>query len=106
MFVRRIVIAVAAVVAAGWGIHHFTSSSSPDKSSLIASQTGASDCYSSGYQIISRLDRSKTDIYNCDIAGKWKCVTLENGLDHDVTVEVRLLWAGTLGGDKPDCILK
>lgn len=76
---------------------------SGDRSAQIASETGASSCEQTSYELINRLDGTKPRIYDCVIDGAEKCVTEESGLTQDVTVEARLLFKATLSGDAPAC---
>lgn len=75
-----------------------------DRSAQIASETGASSCTATDYQIISRLDNSKARIYDCTINGVDKCVTEQNGIASDETATVKILFANALSGGKPSCI--
>ena len=74
-----------------------------DRSSAIASETGASSCTATDYQIINRLDNTKARIYDCFINGAEKCVTEENGIANDETATAKILFASSLSGGKPDC---
>lgn len=78
----------------------------PDQSNAIESQIGGGIvCTRSDYQLINRLDSSKTPIYVCQTLGSEPiCVTDENNVVSNVTAEVRLLFANTLGSSKPACI--
>jgi hypothetical protein len=82
-------------------------SGSSDKSSQIAAALGSSSsCTDTGYGIISKVDNSKTTIYDCYDGDKAKrmCVTQENGITRDATETVRFLFQGTLAGGKPSCL--
>jgi hypothetical protein len=94
---RRLAFLVGiAAVAAGCG-------GGGDQSASIAAKIGGT-CTETSYQIIGKLDNSKTRIYDCTRGGKEMCVTQENGLVHDSTAIVRILFQGTLSGGKPGCI--
>jgi hypothetical protein len=103
MTTRSFAIAAAMVVAVLSGCG---SGGSSDQSTAIANQIGGgASCYESQYEITNRIDNSKTPIYVCTAAAaKPICVTYENGIASDVTAEVRLLFANTLGSSKPSCI--
>ena len=75
-----------------------------DKSSQIAGLIGAEACSAEQYEIISKLDHTKTQIYDCVTNGKEMCVTYQNGIASDDTVEVKLLFSNTLGDSRPVCI--
>jgi hypothetical protein len=103
----RNLIATIALAAAAWLLlthvvfnkHHATHASD------VRSAAGASSCQESGYQLLSHLDGSKTTIYDCGFPnGRERCVTMTDGVTRDATAEVRLLFAGTLGAEKPACL--
>lgn len=108
MRLTLIVVAIVAVACFGavTGRIHLPGSTPADRSVQIAQEISAESCTASAFEITSKLDDSKTRIYSCRLAstGAMKCVTEENGLAHDQTVIVRLLFADTLSGGKPDCI--
>ena len=91
-----VVLVAVAALAAGCG-------GSGDRSSAIADEIGATSCTATQYGIVSRIDNSKTQIYDCFLNGDEKCVTEENGIVSDQTAVVKLLFANTLSGGKPDC---
>lgn len=89
----------------GWG--HITGSSvsrvNPD---ALAQTIGAASCFDSSYELTNRLDGSKAELYSCNMQnGSYKCVTDENGVARDVTAEAKLVFAGALGTQKPDCVV-
>jgi hypothetical protein len=95
----RLPLLAAAVIAsliAGCG-------GSSDRSTEIASATGAASCAATDYELQNRIDRSKARIYNCWIGGIEKCVTEQNGIDQDVTTEAKLLFSTQLSAGAPDC---
>lgn len=76
-----------------------------DKSAQVRAAAGASTCQRTAYQMINRLDGSKTTIYDCYFPnGRERCVTMSDGITRDATAEVRLLFEGTLGASKPSCL--
>ncbi len=82
-------------------------SGASDKSSQIAAALGSTaSCSETVYQIVSQINNSKTQIYDCYVGATSKrmCVTQQNGLVHDSTAIVRLLFQGTLAGGKPACL--
>lgn len=70
----------------------------------VAAAAGASSCSSSGYYLKSRLDGEKTVIYDCVIAGRWRCVTEKDGLASDSTLMVEAAFASVLNADRPACL--
>lgn len=78
---------------------------SPNRSASIATSIGAYSCSRTNYEITNRLDGSKTTVYDCVMADgvTEKCVTEENGLVHDQTATVKLLFTNTLGSSRPTC---
>lgn len=94
-------IGILAALALAW---HFITRGAKDRSDEIASVIGADFCDQSRYQITNRLDSSRTRIYDCIRNGHRLCVTYSGGIATNVTVETRLLFAGTLGAEKPGCL--
>ena len=90
-------LAAVVMVAAGCG-------GTSNRAGQVAVDIGATTCTSSGYGIVSKVDHSKTPIYNCTLHGRDVCVTEENGIAQDSTALVRLLFANTLSGGKPSCV--
>lgn len=101
LFAFATVIGIAVIV-----IHFLTSHAgpAPDQSAKVAAQSGADYCSDTGYAIVSKLSNVKTAIYDCQFAGRSKCVTYENGLTSDQTDVVRLLFTSVLGSSKPSCL--
>lgn len=103
---RRILGAVALVIV-GWLLLTqviFTGGDS-DQSAKVRSSSGASWCRESSYQLVNHLDGSKATVYDCGFPhGRERCVTMSGGVTRDSTEEVRLLFAGTLGAEKPGCV--
>lgn len=102
--------AAVALVAVGCG-------GQKDRSSEIAAKIHADSCKATRYAIVSRIDKSKTTIYDCTVdntstdangaqtfGSKRICVTEENGIAHDATAEVRILFANVLGDARPSCL--
>ncbi len=75
-----------------------------DQSAQIAAKIGAASCTAESYEVISRLDNSKTRIYDCTLNGKRLCVSEQNGIASDQTAVVRLLFANALGSARPSCL--
>jgi uncharacterized protein (UPF0333 family) len=97
---------LVAIVIAGavLAIHAFRHGSS-DRSSKIASDIGAVECSQSEYGIVNKLTDSTSRFYDCEMTnGNYKCVTYEHGVENDVTAQVEVLFASTLGATKPLCI--
>lgn len=90
---------VAVVVWFAFGPH----SGETDRASEIVAAIGADGCSTTGYMLLNRLDGSKTRIYTCMVDGAERCVTEQNGLVNDVTVEAQLLFANALGHNRPSC---
>lgn len=80
-----------------------TTQSGPAASS-VASLIGADYCDKSGFYVESKLNGSKSTIYDCMTGAKARCVTVDGGLPNDSTLVVRLLFANVLGGEKPTCL--
>lgn len=103
---RRNILAVVIGVVVIAGVWHYqTHASAKIGAGDVALQSGADSCTSSGYELTNRLDGSTSTIYDCSFTSGLKCVTLANGIAHNVTAEVRLVWADTLGSAKPGCAL-
>lgn len=102
--IKNILITIGAfgtLALVAWTLLHRHHGTSPD---TIATIIGVDYCDNSGYQIVSRLDGSKSTIYDCTTGARTRCVTYENGIATNQTVTVRLLFADTLGSGKPRCI--
>jgi hypothetical protein len=80
---------------------HHSGGPSPD---TVASTAGMDYCDNSGYYLQSRLDGSKQTIYDCMKGPNAHCITMSGGIASDSTVEVRLVFQGTLGASKPSCL--
>lgn len=90
----------AALVALGAGC-----GGAADRSAQIADSIGSKSCEQTDYYIQSKLDGSKATIYDCvSFVGVRKCVTEQAGIIHDSTETVKLLFADTLSGGRPDCV--
>lgn len=71
----------------------------------LAKTINAAWCDDSGYYLTNRLDGTKAELYDCNMRnGSYKCVTDQNGVADDVTVEAKLSFASALGSEKPTCV--
>jgi hypothetical protein len=97
-FAIALVVLLLVVLGAGCG-------GSGDASSEIAAALGSSaSCSKTPYAIVSRFDGSKAWVYSCtDDGGNAKCMTKQNGIVRDITLEARLVFASSYSG-KPDCL--
>jgi hypothetical protein len=105
LFVHRnlLWIVVLVLVAAGLAYYHFHKSG--PSASTVAAAANASSCTSTGFQLINRLDNSKTTIFDCQFDdGSEKCVTYSHGVASDSTEEVKIVFSTELGGTKPSCL--
>lgn len=100
-----LILAGATAFLAGCGGIATSSDRSDDIAASISAEGGSGvRCVSSGYEITNRLDGSKTTIYSCTGDDGAKCYTEQNGIIRDETETVRLLFQGTVGTEKPDCV--
>lgn len=98
-------IVLVAVALAAYGIWHSHHNALADHSARVAQEANAYSCTDTGFYLTSKLDGSKQVIYDCSFGGSSsKCVTEAGGLATDATEEVQLLFADTLGSQKPSCI--
>ena len=99
--VIALVIAVALAIGAyhRWGGDH-TESVDP---ATLASQINAYSCEDSGYRI-KAADGPWTTVYNCDMGSKTICVSEQNNIPSNVTVQAKFAFADALGGSKPSCV--
>ncbi len=73
--------------------------------SQVATAAGASSCNNSGFYIQSKITGNKSVIYDCRFAEKLpKCVTYSGSIASDSTETVQLLFANSLGAQKPACL--
>ena len=102
-----LVAVLAAVAAAGYAYRDdiFGKAAPADKSDQIAAVIGASSCSQTRYTLIDKITNDSAPIYDCLMKNlATKCVTYEHGIANDSTEEVRLVFATTLGSDRPECL--
>lgn len=104
IFWLLIVPAIAGLIVYGVTLMRHHHAGPADQSNAIETLIGSNYCDQSGYQVISKLDGSKSTIYDCELKGKLICVTYANNIADNATEEVKLLFSNTLGSAKPACI--
>ncbi len=62
-------------------------------------------CTATSYEIIHRLDNTKSRIYDCYVGNKEMCVIEENGITSDQTAVAHLLFQSALDGNEPSCAI-
>lgn len=97
------IVAAVTLLAAGCG-GSSVSTANPDK---LAAQINAAWCQDSGFYLTNRLDRSKAEVYDCNLRnGSYECVSEEGGIPQNVTSEFRAVIATAIVKDqeKPSCV--
>src|SRR6478736_1985111 len=72
--------------------------------SQVAQALGATQCTDTGYEIKNRLDGSSERLYDCEVDGRRICAVYRGDGGRDVTDIAGVVFAGSLGMEKPKCL--